>query len=57
VLPRLLKYADVGVSGTLRKILIWNLSSVKEMEEAPQSKGVEMVEIGKEGPKTLDLKP
>ena len=49
-------YADASVSGTLRKIVIWNRSSVKELEEMLRSKGVEMVEILKEGPRTLELR-
>ena len=49
-------YADAGVSGTLRKIMIWNRGSVVELEEMLRSKSIEMVEILKEGPKTLELK-
>ena len=49
-------YANEGVSGTLRKIVIWNRGSVKELEEMLRSKGVEMVEIVKEGPRTLELR-
>ena len=49
-------YADADVSGILRKIVIWNRSNVKELEEMLRSKGVKMVEILKEGPRTLELK-
>jgi hypothetical protein len=36
--------------------VIWNQGSVKEMEEMLRSKGVEMIEIIKEGPRTLELR-
>jgi hypothetical protein len=49
-------YADAAVSGILRKIVIWNRVSVKELEDMLRSKGVEMVEIVKEGPRTLELR-
>ena len=49
-------YADTGVSGTLRKIVIWNRDNIIELEETFRSKGIEMVEILKEGPRTLELK-
>lgn len=50
------RYSDVGVSGTLKKIFLWNRDSPKELEELLRSNGVDMVEIVKDGPKTLDLK-
>lgn len=50
------KYADAGISGTLRKIVIWNRGSVKELEEMLRLRSVKMVEILKEGPRTLELK-
>ena len=50
------RYADAGVSGPLRKILMWNRDSVEELEEMLRSRGIEMVEIVKEGSRTLELK-
>ena len=50
------RYAYAGVSGTLKKILIWSRGSVEELEEMLRSRGVNMVEIVKDGPKTLELR-
>ena len=50
------RYGDVVVSGTLRKIFLWNLNSTEELEQLLQSHGIDMVEIIKDGPKTLELK-
>ena len=50
------RYADASVSGTLRKIFIWSRGSVEELEEMLRSRGVEMVEIARDGPKTLELR-
>ena len=50
------RYSDAGVSDTLRKIFLWNRDSVEELEQLLRSNGVEMVEIVKDGPKTLELK-
>ncbi len=49
-------YADASVSGTLRKIVIWNRNNGKELEEMLRSNGIEMIEIIKEGPRTLELR-
>ena len=54
--PGLNRYGDTGLSGTLRKIFLWNRDSVEELEKLLRSNGVEMVEIVKDGPKTLELK-
>ena len=50
------RYGDAGVSDMLRKIFLWNRDSVEELELLLRSDGVEMVEIVKDGPKTLELK-
>jgi len=50
------RYKDAGVSDTLRKIFLWHRDSVEELKELLQSDGVEMIEIVKDGPKTLELK-
>ena len=50
------RYGDAGVSGTLRKILLWNRDSTEELEQLLRSNGIDMVEIVKDGPKTLELK-
>jgi len=50
------KYADVGVSGILRKIMLWNRGSVEVLEGMLRSEGVEMVEILSEGARALELK-
>jgi len=50
------KYADVGVSGILRKIMLRNRGSVEVLEGMLRSEGIEMVEILKEGPRTVELK-
>ena len=50
------KYADEGVSETLRKIMIQSRGSVEELEEMLRSRGVDIVEILKEGPRTLELR-
>jgi hypothetical protein len=52
----LVRYGDTGVSGTLRKILLWNRDSVDELEQLLRSNGIDMVEIVKDGPTTLELK-
>lgn len=50
------RYSDLGISGTLRKITLWSRDSTDELEQMLRSNGVEMVEVIKEGPKTLELK-
>ena len=50
------KYVDVGVSGVLRKIVLWNRGSVEVLEGMLRSEGIEMVEILREGPRVLELK-
>lgn len=50
------RYGSANVSGVLRKIALWNRESTDELEEMLRSKGVEMTEIAKDGPKTLELK-
>lgn len=50
------RYSGANVSGTLRKISLWNRDSTDELEEILRSKGIEMTEITKDGPKTLELK-
>jgi len=52
----LVRYSDAGVSGTLRKIFLWNRDSTEELEQLLRSNGIDMVEIVKDGPKTLELK-
>ena len=52
----LVRYGDASVSGTLRKILLWNRDSTEELEQLLQSHGIDVVEIIKDGPKTLELK-
>ena len=50
------KYVDADISGTLRKIIIWNKGSVEALEGMLRSGGIEMVEILSEGSRTLELK-
>lgn len=50
------RYSDAIVSGTLRKIILWNRDSTAELEELLQSHGIDIVEIIKDGPTTLELK-
>ena len=50
------RYSEAGVSDTLRKISLWHRDHVEELEQLLRSNGVEMVEIIKDGPKTLELK-
>ena len=50
------KYSAAGISGTLQKISLWNRDGTEELEEMLRSKGIEMVEIVKDGPGTLELK-
>ncbi len=50
------RYKDLGISDTLRKISIWSRDSADELEQMLRSKGVEMVEVIKDGPKSLELK-
>lgn len=50
------RYADAGVAGVLTKIFIWHRDSVGELEEMLRVNGVEMIEIVKEGPTSLELK-
>lgn len=50
------RYGDVVVSDTLRKIFLWNRDSTEELEQLLQSNDIDMVEIIKDGPKTLELK-
>jgi len=50
------RYSDLGISGTLRKICLWSRNSTDELERMLRSKGIEMVAVIKEGPRTLELK-
>ena len=50
------RYSDAVVSGTLRKIFLWNRDSTEELEQLLQSHDIDVVEIIKDGPKTLELK-
>jgi hypothetical protein len=50
------RYSSANVSGTLRKISLWNRDSTDELEKMLRSKSIEMTEIAKDGPKTLELK-
>jgi len=50
------RYTSANVSGTLRKISLWNRDSTDGLEKMLRSKGIEMTEISKDGPKTLELK-
>ena len=50
------RYSDAVVSGTLRKIFLWNRDSTEELEQMLQSNDIAMVEIVKDGPGTLELK-
>ena len=50
------RYASVGVSDTLRKILLWHRKSTNELEETLRSNTINMIEIIKDGPTTLELK-
>ena len=50
------RYEDAIVSDTLRKIILWNRDSTEELEQLLQSHGIEVVEIIKDGPKTIELK-
>ena len=50
------RYGITNASDSLRKIFLWNRHSTDELEKMLRSKGVEMVEILKDGPKTLELK-
>jgi hypothetical protein len=50
------RYASVGVSDTLRKIFLWHRESTDELEEILRSSTINIVEIVKDGPLTLELK-
>ena len=50
------KYGNAGVSGTLRKIFLWNRDSTEELEQLLRSNAIDIVEIVKDGPETLELK-
>ena len=50
------RYNGANVSDTLSKISLWNRDSTDELEKMLRSKGIEMTEIAKDGPKTLELK-
>ena len=50
------RYGSTNITDTLRKISLWNRDSTDELEEMLRSKGIEMTEIEKDGPKTLELK-
>jgi len=52
----LARYSDAGVSGTLRKIFLWNRDSTEELEQLLRSNSIDMVEIVNDGPQTLELK-
>jgi hypothetical protein len=50
------KYTSAGISGTLQKISLWNLDDTEELEEMLRSKGIEMIQIVKDGQGMLELK-
>ncbi len=50
------RYASVGVSDTLRKIFLWHRESTDELEEILRSNAINIIEIVKDGPITLELK-
>jgi len=50
------RYASVGISDTLRKIFLWHRESTDELEEILRSNTINIVEIIKDGPTTLELK-
>ena len=50
------RYASVGVSDTLRKIFLWHRKSTDELEEILRSNAINIIEIVKDGPTTLELK-
>jgi len=50
------RYASVGVSDTLRKIFLWHRESTDELEEILRSNAINIIEIAKDGPTTLELK-
>lgn len=50
------RYSAAGVSGTLRKILLWSRDSIDELEEMLRSNGISIVEIIKDGSERLELK-
>ncbi len=50
------RYNGANVSDTLSKISLWNRDSTDELEKLFRSNGVDMVEIIKDGPKTIELK-
>ena len=50
------RYSGANVSDTLKKISLWNRDSTDELEKMLRSKGIEMVEIVKDGPTILELK-
>jgi len=50
------RYNKFDVSNKLEKILIWHRKITEELEQMLRSKGIDMVEIIKDGPKTLELK-
>ena len=54
--PKPGRYASLGVSDTLRKIFLWNRESTDELEGIMRSNSIDIVEIVKDGPLTLELK-
>ena len=50
------RYASAGVSDTLRKIFLWHRESTDELEEILRSNTINIIEIVKDGPITLELK-
>ena len=50
------RYASVGVSDTLRKIFLWHRENTDELEEILRSNTINIIEIVKDGPITLELK-
>lgn len=49
------RYLDEGISNILRKITLWNRDSTDELEQLLRTNGMDIVEIVKDGPKTLEL--
>lgn len=54
--PKPGRYASVGVSDTLRKMLLWHRESTDELEGIMRSNGINIVAIVKDGPLTVELK-
>ncbi|UCH37298.1 MAG: hypothetical protein JSV76_06385 [Candidatus Bathyarchaeota archaeon] len=49
------RYLDEGISTVLRKIILWNRDSTDVLEQLFRTDGMDIVEIVKDGPTTLEL--